>query len=189
MRQRNQSFEARFVAIQLKFGNKLCVYPTLGRVYLDKPNMIFWNLGGPTHGTFNTVETPIVKDYGVFYDDDDEAIDEIERQYYAEFLPKPAENLLLSEGWLSPEGVFYDCAYGEHTSLAHHITKSLYHSDQGEYLLCKTWVRIYESIAMWVLDGKPTTAQMNTLRQIVEANPQAPHLKEVFSDFCESHEE
>jgi hypothetical protein len=178
-----QPYNARFLAVRVAWEKS--PYPNLVRVYEHKPDNMYWGLGGLTHCEWNPQRITIVKDYGVLSDHDDDAIDEIDRQWYAEFPPIPAASMTLSEGWISPEGVFYDCAYGEHTFLASHIGHSFYGHDRGEREIEKTWVRVYKSMAMITLDGQPTDAQLKTLLELLAANPNEPQFLKGFREFCE----
>lgn len=184
---RTTPYEARFVAARFSWLNHV-EHPSLIRLYPHKPKNMYWGAGGLTHCGYDEEKTTILKDYGVHSDHDDDAIDALEFQYYKDFPPQPSKTLELSEGWLSPEGVFYDCSYGEHSSLAHHLSMAFYDSHRGERLIEETHIRIYDRMAMMVLDAVPTEAQIETLRKMAVVNSDKPHFVKAFHNFCELHD-
>lgn len=70
---------------------------------------------------------------------------------------KSYPSIVRDTGWLSPEGKFYPCAYGEHAEIAFHLGMP---ERQLEGL---GWIKVQEKKFFWDFFGhaKPTQAQIN----------------------------
>ncbi len=130
------------------------------------PDRLYWG-EGPTHmhrpnaeaeftilHTFGTVEHPI----WIRYDrhDPDEMFDvysDATDRFRVEFdlmFPPDVGDVTENEAWISPEGAYYPCGYGEHTGLAKRLENVFYANDADraisdnaeEFLRARGWIAI-----------------------------------------------
>jgi hypothetical protein len=94
-----------------------------------------------------------------------------ELYYYRKYTQLKA-GVVASEGWLSPEGLFYPCGYGGHDSLATRITAVRYGTLNGTKALGRLgWLRLhFRHGAVAPVETKPTTAQMTALWELSTAD-------------------
>ena len=122
------------------------------------------------------------------YDYDNDHIEDAEIRFYREF-HLPITALKLSEGWLSPEGEFYPCDYGEHEGLATRITAVRYGALTGAEALRRQWIKVQQ---YWYRepDGHITDAQRETAFQLAElASVEEKYLgQELFLKLAKSEE-
>lgn len=75
------------------------------------------------------------------------------------------------EGWLSPGGVYYECAYGSHMTYADKLAAFYYGELEGygySLLMRMRWVAIHESGYIEPYDGLLTPGQAKTLAAMID---------------------
>lgn len=114
---------------------------------------VYWGDGERHTGINSFSELKTIKDFGVPTSDDEvEAIheewDELYRPTPLDIDQLPAKGYL-PEGFLSPEGVFYDCEWQGHTNLAYDLVHWLHRNEldnriagNNDVLLEKGWIEV-----------------------------------------------
>jgi len=158
-------------AIEYKPGTKgNWTGPTLVKIDGD---IIYWD-GGPSHMTVHDWSTiRCIKQYENTHtkgtDEWWERVDEIRDQFEKDFPPKT--ELIVSGGWLAPDGGFYPCRYMEHLSEAYRLSWVHHNSKDGEKELERQgWAKVWNDGQVYHLgirnfeqDYLYTQAQINTL--------------------------
>lgn len=102
--------------------------------------------------------------------DDYDREDEIEIAFWHDWNP-PAAGDVAKHGWLSPDGIFYPCRYGEHDSAAKQIAASKYNTlESTQYLETQKWLRVQDGNVVWSGNEQPpaTQPQLDKLWDISE---------------------
>lgn len=142
--------------------------PHLVRAMPDLSGKVHWG-DGPSYRTFGKEdEVRIVKDYGI------QKHDFWYAEAYALFMqdnpPASDADYKRSEGWLSPEGIFYPCPYGAHTNLAYDLCAYLgfvgdeEESNPEERLRLRGWVCV--RLNHLGSDKMPTDEQVTAIRKL-----------------------
>lgn len=137
--------------------------------YDIKDNLVYYKNGfGVSWATVDIDDVEILHNYGKLQNNT-KWLDDVERHYYKTYHFLEPVDVMNTEpefkyGWLSPDGLFYECPYGDHDSTAKAICIFLYDLvlstfDAREHLI-KTWLRVYNDFA----SGREDTEDM-TLEQ------------------------
>jgi hypothetical protein len=138
-----------------------------GRVSLvavdpSQPDRLYWSDG--MGYMYRTPEIGILKQYPLSHDYSYEDEEEIELRFYLEYygqdpdVPGPT-------GWLSPDGKFFKCRYGEHCSAAKPLAARYYGTiERPDTLLTRNgWIHIQEGRIFVSESQQATQAQIDVL--------------------------
>lgn len=110
------------------------------------------------------------------YDPPFEMAEAADSDFDLRYPPQPDWRYKASEGLISPDGLFYPCAYGEHTFLIHRLAR-LYYDYDGNYLAEDVMVKEHGWLITRNSPGMPmnwfdtcTSQQARTIRLLVEKN-------------------
>jgi len=134
---------------------------------------VYWN-GGPGYCRLEEGKLTIVHDYGNIDPDDNEKIDDVFLDFYKNY-NQPIEKIIISSGWLSPDGKFFPCGYYEHANTAEKLCAIYYDllTNPIRILEENNWIKVYIDGEIGVEDFMsfiPTDNQIDTIVKLIECS-------------------
>lgn len=114
-------------------------------VHFDKknPEKFFWRGGGWCVINEHTELAEVFKNQPKTYDEVSKLYVDFIKKYHA---VSPTEELIQSDGWISPNGEFYTCGNGQHWGLGEAIACCVYDTDESWNWLAesKGWLYLHK---------------------------------------------